>query len=100
MRAVEVFPLVPVTWIDGYAFWGSPSSSSSPSIRPRSKTMRAYPRPTSSRSACSNRSEATSRHRQRVELTIDAVELCLGRCQPVPYLGDDLLGRLADERRV
>ena len=33
MRAVEVLPFVPVMWIEGYARWGSPSTSISAAIR-------------------------------------------------------------------
>ncbi len=33
MRAVEVLPLVPVMWIEGYARCGSPSTSISAAIR-------------------------------------------------------------------
>src|SRR5690349_22700408 len=101
MRAVEVFPLVPVMWIDGYAFCGSPSASSNPSIRPRSKTIRAYPRPASPCSAAANRSDvAISLTRQRVELAADAGQLRLGRRQPLADLRNDRLGSLSDERRV
>ena len=35
MAAVLPLPLVPVTWITGYARWGSPSSSVRAAMRPR-----------------------------------------------------------------
>src|SRR6266480_4751353 len=51
IRAVDVLPFVPVRWIDGYARCGLPRWSSSAWMRPRSKTMRVYPRASSSPSA-------------------------------------------------
>ena len=60
IRAVDVLPLVPVMWIDGYARCGLPSRSSSASMRPRSNTIRVKPRPLSSASTSVNRHPACS----------------------------------------
>jgi hypothetical protein len=50
IRAVDVLPLVPVTWIVGNARFGDPSRSSRSVIRSRSGTIRDGKRPASAAS--------------------------------------------------
>src|SRR5205085_6385540 len=109
IRAVDVFPLVPVMWIDGYARCGMPSRSSSDRMRDRSNSIRANPRASSARFTSSNsrltmssgslRAPLRSRS-DRVQRGVHPGQLGLGGGEPLADAGHHVLRRLGEERLV
>ena len=60
MRAVDVLPLVPVMWIEGYARWGSPSTSISAAMRRTEGSSLVSPQRPASSVSTSRRALSTS----------------------------------------
>ena len=99
IRAVDVLPLVPVRWIDGYARCGLPEQ-----VEQRLDPVEVEDHPGEAARVAARRRPRRTRcgrltMRQRLQRGGDPRQVGLGRGEPVPDLRDHRLGRLVDERR-